>query len=382
MIRGVFRYINFTCSLLIPLFFFDFLHGLQFGNDKTTVAFIGSNVTLTWNLILTAEEKKEDLEVWFGTWNKNYHFVESFLKKITLESNGTMHDQTVNSTLAWRWFWTGDISRDYTVAFQLTNVQPSDAGDYGIRVRVDLHPPSFESQGPFSLVVEDPPVKPTADDNSRNIRIEVVEGDNVNITCRLVFDRTPVVIWLKDDIPVQKVRDVVLVIESVNRSQSGNYACFSVSHDENKTSAITAVNVLYAPSILASPKVVSLTVNKGTKKRLRCEADGSPTPQFVWYKNSDIISSGFISSGNSSILTLHHAGEEEFARFVCTARNRIGWDALTFNVYRETGLQEQRPATRAIEWYYIVGPLSGVVLSALIVWYLCKRRMTGTHLSS
>ncbi|XP_068706143.1 uncharacterized protein [Montipora foliosa] len=35
-------------------------------------------------------------------------------------------------------------------------------------------------------------------------------------------------------------------------------------------------------------------------------------------------------------------------------------------------------ATRAIEWYYIVGPLSGVVLSALIVWYLCKRRMTAT----
>ena len=53
--------------------------------------------------------------------------------------------------------------------------------------------------------------------------MEVVEGDNVNITCRLAFGVTPVVIWLKDDIPVQTVRDVVLVIESVNRSQSGNY---------------------------------------------------------------------------------------------------------------------------------------------------------------
>ena len=75
--------------------------------------------------------------------------------------------------------------------------------------------------------------------------MEVMEGHNVNITCRLVFDGPPVVIWLKDDIPVQTVRDVVLVTESVNRSQSGNYACFSMSHNENETSAITAVNVLY-----------------------------------------------------------------------------------------------------------------------------------------
>ncbi|XP_068686801.1 fibroblast growth factor receptor 1-like isoform X2 [Montipora foliosa] len=338
MIQGVLRYINVTCSLLIPLFFFDFLHGLKISSqpNDTNVAFIGSNVTLTWNLILTAEEKKEDLEVWFGTWNKNYHFIDLFLKKFTLNSSGTTNDQTANSSLAWRWFWAGDISRDYTVAYQLTNVQPSDAGDYGIQVRVDLFPPPTEELGPFSLVVKDPPPTPTPD--PRNITMEVVEGDNVNITCRLVFDGTPVVIWLKDNIPLLTVRGVVLVIESVKRSQSGNYACFSVSHDENKTSAITAVNVLYAPSIHVSnktEKIISLTVKNGTKIRLRCEADGNPKPQFVWRKNSDLISSGFYSSGNWSILTLYNAGEEEIAHFACTAKNKIGWDALTFNVRRE-----------------------------------------------
>ena len=92
-----------------------------------------------------------------------------------------------------------------------------------------------------------------------------------------------------------------------------------------------------APSIHASNKIVSLSVKKGTKIRLRCEADGNPKPQFVWRKNSDIISSGFYSSGNWSILTLYHAGEEEFAHFACTATNKIGWDTLTFNVYREKG---------------------------------------------
>ncbi|XP_068691310.1 proto-oncogene tyrosine-protein kinase receptor Ret-like isoform X2 [Montipora foliosa] len=119
-------------------------------------------------------------------------------------------------------------------------------------------------------------------------------------------------------------------------------------HVYSSTRIIASLND--APNILASPKTVSLTVNKGTKIRLWCEADGNPKPQFVWHKNSDIISSGFISSGNSSILTLHHAGEEEFPRFVCTAKNRIGWDALTFNVHHEKELpakQYTEPHTEA-----------------------------------
>ena len=36
-------------------------------------------------------------------------------------------------------------------------------------------------------------------------------------------------------------------------------------------------------------------------------------------------------------MTLHYAGEEEFAHFVCIAKNKVGWDALTFNVHREKG---------------------------------------------
>ena len=33
-----------------------------------------------------------------------------------------------------------------------------------------------------------------------------------------------------------------------------------------------------------------------------------------------------------SILIVEHTAYKDFARFVCTAKNRVGWDALTFNV--------------------------------------------------
>ena len=152
-----------STSLLLPrhtlknvLLFsvFGGIHGLRISREpnQTTIAFAGSNVTLTWNLILSPTEKTEKLEVWFGTWNNHYKFIETFLKKFTL-ANKLKMDETENTQKAKRWHWNGDISRNYTIAYQLTNAQHDDAGDYGIRVRADTWPPGMESKGPFSLAI-------------------------------------------------------------------------------------------------------------------------------------------------------------------------------------------------------------------------------------
>ena len=96
--------------------------------------------------------------------------------------------------------------------------------------------------------------------------------------------------------------------------------------------------LLDAPSVRSKPKVTSLAVKKGTKVRLKCEADGNPQPKFTWHKNSDLVSSGFNSSWNVSILIVQYTVEEDFARFVCTAKNKVGWDALTFNLQHARGI--------------------------------------------
>ena len=89
--------------------------------------------------------------------------------------------------------------------------------------------------------------------------------------------------------------------------------------------------LLDAPS-MRSKKIIPLTVKKGTKVKLRCEADGNPQPTFTWHENSDLVSSGFNSSWHVSILIVEHTAYKDFARFVCTAKNRVGWDALTFSL--------------------------------------------------
>ena len=85
-------------------------------------------------------------------------------------------------------------------------------------------------------------------------------------------------------------------------------------------------------------KVISLTVKKGTEVRLKCEADGNPLPTFTWHKNSFLVNSSFNSSWNVSILVVQPKSEEDFVRFECTAKNRVGEDAMEFNVQQERGI--------------------------------------------
>ena len=74
--------------------------------------------------------------------------------------------------------------------------------------------------------------------------LEVKEGDKLNITCRISMKASSTIVWMRDNIPVHTGQSMFLFIASVNRSQAGNYICVSLSPTGNRTSAITAVNVL------------------------------------------------------------------------------------------------------------------------------------------
>ena len=51
--------------------------------------------------------------------------------------------------------WVGDLKRDYYIAFQLVNIQRDDAGDYGVKLRVDNYPHRpLTLQSWFTLEVE------------------------------------------------------------------------------------------------------------------------------------------------------------------------------------------------------------------------------------
>ena len=71
-----------------------------------------------------------------------------------LSGNTTVH-KPLGNRKSRRLYWVGDLKRDYYIAFQLVNIQRDDAGDYGVKLRVDNYPgPPFTLQSRFTLKVE------------------------------------------------------------------------------------------------------------------------------------------------------------------------------------------------------------------------------------
>ena len=61
---------------------------------------------------------------------------------------------TVNKSSE-RLYWVGDLKRSYYIAFQLVNIQRDDAGDYGVKLRVDnYHYRPLTLKSWFTLKVE------------------------------------------------------------------------------------------------------------------------------------------------------------------------------------------------------------------------------------
>jgi len=129
------------------------ISGLSFVTEqnKTTMAFTGSNQTFTWQLRLTDQEKSKQLTVQFGRWDKELDNVKGgYLMTFIQEPSGNGSVGTWNLK---RLQWLGDLTRDYFVVFKLFNVKLSDAGDYGIRFRVDGFPIKTK-QSWFTLSVQ------------------------------------------------------------------------------------------------------------------------------------------------------------------------------------------------------------------------------------
>ena len=132
-------------------------NGLAFvsGPDKITInATTGSNQTFTWELNISQEHKKRELKAQFGRWNRSYKHVNPFLIAFNSSGNPPVVKSRENR-MSRRLYWVGDLKRDYYIAFQLVNIQRDDAGDYGVRLRVDNYDgPPLKFHSWFALKVE------------------------------------------------------------------------------------------------------------------------------------------------------------------------------------------------------------------------------------
>ena len=133
-------------------------NGLAFvsGPDKITInATTGSNQTFTWKLNISQEHKERALKAQFGPWNGSYKFVNPIISFNQKLSGNTTVRKSPENRLSRRLYWVGDLKRGYYISFQLVNIQRNDAGDYGVKLRVDNYPRRPSTlQSWFTLKVE------------------------------------------------------------------------------------------------------------------------------------------------------------------------------------------------------------------------------------
>ena len=73
----------------------------------------------------------------FGPWNGLFRLVYPIITfRQKLSGNTTVYKSSQNFKSR-RLYWVGDLKRDYYIAFQLVNIQRDDAGEYGVKLRVD-----------------------------------------------------------------------------------------------------------------------------------------------------------------------------------------------------------------------------------------------------
>jgi len=374
-------------TTLLLMVFVDNVYGFSFVTEpsKTTMVSTGSNQTFTWQLNLTDEEKLKQLKVQFGPWDKDFDSAAGFyLMTFVQEPSANGSVLKTNHSILKRLQWVGDLKRDYFVAFKLFDAKLSDSGDYGIRFRVERKEYAVTSSSWFTLTVQDPPLLPTKPPEPQNITRYVEEGHELNITCRNRKVTSSSVLWTRNGIPVQTEKSKFLYIKNVNRTHAGNYICVSLSHDGNHTSSITTVDVLYTPGIqLPRNKQMSMELQRGNSTTLKCVAAANPLPTFTWRKGKHEISDGFNSRWNSSSLTVTPVSNGDFTSYVCTAKNRLGWDSATFDL-QETGSQDRdkmaasaqvKDAKDTVTQYLLTIPVVAVIVicAFLIHRYLAKR---------
>ncbi|XP_068747392.1 hemicentin-1-like [Montipora capricornis] len=208
----------------------------------------------------------------------------------------------------------------------------------------------------------------------------VPEGKTTNISCEAKGVPLPKLSWKFDKGELSPTAVIMntsdgslLQLPNTTKRMEGRYKCRATNKagEEHSTSIL---HVLEKPTVVISGESYQRKL-EGDKLTLTCKTT-DPTSEIRWTINTDFRGemANITKNGDRSILIIASVKVSDSGEYICEAYNAAG--TASSSVYVEVrALQVHVQA--AIEWYYIVGPVSAVAVTAFIACYLYKRRIKG-----
>ncbi|KAF6216306.1 hypothetical protein GE061_000646 [Apolygus lucorum] len=168
---------------------------------------------------------------------------------------------------------------------------------------------------------------------------DIEDGDDVYFECKV--DANPPaykVTWKHNNKPLQHnqkggviLSHKALALQSVKKSQAGNYTCVASNNEGDGESNLVVLKVMYTPTCRPDQKKV-FGVARNEDARVMCEVDSFPLPDdFKWTFNnsaesSEIKNNLYQNSLHLSLSTLSYTPQNEmdYGTVMCWASNTAG----------------------------------------------------------
>ncbi|CAG9789167.1 unnamed protein product [Diatraea saccharalis] len=169
----------------------------------------------------------------------------------------------------------------------------------------------------------------------------IKEGDVVYFMCSVKANpKTTRLTWYKGTEEIHHNADAgiilseqTLVLQSVNKSDAGDYSCIAHNSEGSATSNLVSLEISYAPMCEVNETGVYGALEYETIQ-LQCSVNSSPPPSsFMWIMDSlgeqtQIPSNLFTTSGLSSTLRFTPTSETDFGTVLCIANNSVGTQVI------------------------------------------------------
>lgn len=210
-----------------------------------------------------------------------------------------------DTPLTYQWRFNGHAIGDATNAtYSITNVQPSDDGDYSVVVTDSVGP---NVSAPARLTVFAHPVFTLQPTNRMVVVTNLSATVNVTMSAAAVSSTPVRYQWLFNGELVPNATNATQTFSNLTLSSSGDYAVVATDGYGSATSTNGTLLVALRAGLLEQPQ--SLTVLAGQDAVFACAANGTPPLAFRWRRNGSTITNGtpgFLvqTVGSNSTLTV------------------------------------------------------------------------------